>query len=232
MATHRIRHRVEHTRNKHSRAICRGDTIIIRLARNLTPNEQREHIQNLLRRMTQVLLQEKRKQLISPFNHLLADGSSQTVTLSNGHSYRFVLEPGPKTRVRKTSDGWKIVVAPAVRRRQLHRLLWSLIGKAEQPWMEAYVRRLNERTYNERVSSVRCAFASTQWGSCSPRGVIMINAALLFVPVPLLQYVVVHELAHRRIANHSSRYWDLVAAALPSYRRAYDELHCYRLPPL
>lgn len=228
----RFRHRIERTRNKHSRAICREDTIIIRLARNLSQAEEREHIQSLLRRMTQVLLQERRKQLISPFRHLLNGGSSQTVTLENGHSYTITLTPGTKTSVRRTREGWHVTVAPNVRRPQLHRLLWNLVAKAELPWLETLVRRLNERTYDETIRGVRCQFASTQWGSCSRHGVIMINAALLFVPRYLLDYVIIHEIAHRRIPNHSTRYWEWVAAALPEYRIAYDELHTYRLPSL
>ena len=82
MAKLPIRHRVEYTRNKHSRAVCRGNTIIIRLARNLSKAEEREHIQSLLRRMTHLVLQEREKSSVDPFRHLLSGGQTQTVTLA------------------------------------------------------------------------------------------------------------------------------------------------------
>lgn len=66
-----IRHRIERTRNKHSRAVYKNDTIVIRLARNLTAVEEREHIRSLLRRMTQQVLREREKTTIDPFRRYL-----------------------------------------------------------------------------------------------------------------------------------------------------------------
>jgi predicted metal-dependent hydrolase len=66
-----IRHRIERTRNKHSRAVYKNDTIIIRLARNLSAIEEQEHIQSLLRRMTQQVLREREKTIVDPFREYL-----------------------------------------------------------------------------------------------------------------------------------------------------------------
>jgi predicted metal-dependent hydrolase len=80
------------------------------------------------------------------------------------------------------------------------------------------------------VRQVRLQFATTQWGSCSPKGVIMLNTALLFMPPSLLRYVIVHELAHRVHQNHSDTYWREVERAMPSYMKPYKMLQNYRLP--
>jgi predicted metal-dependent hydrolase len=229
---HPFRHRVEHTRNKHSRAICRGDTIIIRLARNLTKIEEQEHISSLLRRMTHLLLEERQKIAIDPFRHLLSGGQTQTVRLATGKRLSFELYPATRTHIQKRTAGWRIGVGPRMRRAALHRLLWSLIARSERERIAALVHHINQETFRTRIADVRVAFATTQWGSCSPKGVIMLNAALLFLPPSLLHYVVVHELAHRRVPNHSETYWREVQWALPGYKRAYRTLQGYRLPSL
>ena len=60
----------------------------------------------------------------------------------------------------------------------------------------------------------------------------MLNTALLFLPPSVLRYVIVHELAHRIVPNHSRAFWREVERAMPTYERAYDALHDYRLPQL
>jgi predicted metal-dependent hydrolase len=60
----------------------------------------------------------------------------------------------------------------------------------------------------------------TRWGSCSARGTISLNWRLIQAPPGVVDYLIIHELMHRREMNHSARYWKLVAQAFPDYRRA------------
>lgn len=64
----------------------------------------------------------------------------------------------------------------------------------------------------------------TRWGSCSVRGTISLNCCLLFQRPEVLQYLLVHELAHVRHMNHSQRFWDLVARHCPECRTLDREL--------
>lgn len=59
----------------------------------------------------------------------------------------------------------------------------------------------------------------TRWGSCSVRGTISLNACLLFLPPPVVRYLLIHELAHTRHMNHSRRFWQCVASFCPQYQR-------------
>lgn len=69
---------------------------------------------------------------------------------------------------------------------------------------------LNPKTL--RISSAR-----TRWGSCSSRGTLSLTWRLVLAPLPIIDYVVVHELAHLREANHSRRFWQIVKGILPDY---------------
>ncbi len=58
----------------------------------------------------------------------------------------------------------------------------------------------------------------TRWGSCSQNGTLSFNWKLLKMPEPVIEYVVIHELAHLKEMNHSRKFWSLVAKFCPEYK--------------
>lgn len=58
-----------------------------------------------------------------------------------------------------------------------------------------------------------------RWGSCSSMGNLNFNCLLMLAPAEVLDYVIVHELAHRKEMNHSPAFWAQVEAVLPDYRQ-------------
>lgn len=64
----------------------------------------------------------------------------------------------------------------------------------------------------------------TRWGSCSAKGSLNFNWKLILAPAGVLDYVVVHELAHRKEMNHSARFWAEVEKIMPDYRKYRDWL--------
>ena len=61
--------------------------------------------------------------------------------------------------------------------------------------------------------------AKTRWGSCSQKGNINFNWKLMMAPEPVIDYVIVHELAHLKEMNHSKNFWKLVAEHCPQWRK-------------
>lgn len=67
----------------------------------------------------------------------------------------------------------------------------------------------------------------TRWGSCNSNGYLNFNYKLLFLPLRLAEYVVVHELCHLKEMNHSPDFWKLVAKIFPNYKELSKELKNY-----
>ena len=60
----------------------------------------------------------------------------------------------------------------------------------------------------------------TKWGSCSSKGNLNFNCVLMLSPEWVRDYIVVHELCHRKAMNHSAAFWAEVARVCPNYRQA------------
>ncbi len=230
MAPSKLRHQVERTRNKHSRAVIVDGTVVIRLAKNLSKREEERHIDELLKRMSVIVARESKKTIVHPFRRLLEGHSQETIHLANGRTLHITLRAASRTRVCADSEQWTVDVGPMLRTAPFHRLLWKTVSRQELARIETLVHNLNAQTLRVPVSAVRLGFASSQWGSCSSRGVIMLNTALLFVPERLLEYVIVHELAHRIEQGHDARFWSVVERACPDYQARMAELKRFRLP--
>ena len=73
-------------------------------------------------------------------------------------------------------------------------------------------------------SRLQIRLQRTRWGSCSVRGTISLNVCLAFQRPEVVEYLLVHELAHTRHMNHSARFWDCVAQHCPRWRSLDREL--------
>ena len=74
--------------------------------------------------------------------------------------------------------------------------------------------------------------AATRWGSASADGSIRLNWRLVHFALPIIDYVVAHELAHLREMNHSPRFWDVVRSVVPDYEHSRLALRDGQVPVL
>ncbi len=78
--------------------------------------------------------------------------------------------------------------------------------------------------YGFKFNRVSIKDQKTRWGSCSRKGNLNFNYRLALIPLNLADYIVVHELCHLKEFNHSQKFWDQVARALPNYKELRTEL--------
>lgn len=88
------------------------------------------------------------------------------------------------------------------------------------PWLQAVSHELGLDCRRVSVRGQR-----SRWGSCSSRGTISINRALLFLESALVRHLFVHELCHMRHMNHSPRFWRLVESHSPRCRELEQALN-------
>jgi len=84
------------------------------------------------------------------------------------------------------------------------------------------------------MTKVSVRLQKTRWGSCSTQGAISLNAKLLFLPVDVVNYVLIHELCHTVHHNHSADFWLLVQEHLPqakALRRTLFDDAWHFVPP-
>jgi predicted metal-dependent hydrolase len=100
-----------------------------------------------------------------------------------------------------------------------------------QGWLQLEAKRVfAERlpVYAEKLGVTYRLFAlssaATQWGSCTADGKIRLNWRLIHFALPLIDYVVAHELAHLREMNHSPRFWSTVQSIFPEFESAKNAL--------
>ena len=111
------------------------------------------------------------------------------------------------------------------------------IRDAVQSWLQRQARRLFEERcglwgprLGVRMKRLSLSSAATRWGSASADGSIRLNWRLVHFALPVIDYVVAHELAHLREMNHSPAFWDVVRSALPEFESARGALRTELLP--
>ena len=111
------------------------------------------------------------------------------------------------------------------------------IREAVQSWLQRQARRIFEERcalfgarLGVQVRRLSLSSAATRWGSASVDGSVRLNWRLVHFAMPVIDYVVTHELAHLREMNHSPAFWDVVRSVLPDYEHSRGALRTELLP--
>lgn len=140
-----------------------------------------------------------------------------------GKSHKLVVVWGAKTSVKRI--GQNIVVHlhqdEQLTDPKVNRMVRDVIISTLRIEAKSYLPNRLKYLANQldcRYEKVRFSHAGSRWGSCSSTGTISLNIALMKLPFKLIDYVVIHELCHTKQMNHSSKFWQLVEDADPSYK--------------
>jgi hypothetical protein len=116
--------------------------------------------------------------------------------------------------------GFYLVKSPRHQARQLFIQWYKTAGARKfRERVDWYAKRMGLRYKQVLVTDAR-----KRWGSCSVNGNLNFSWRLILAPLPVVDYVVVHELAHMEVKDHSGRFWSKVRAMIPNYQEYRDWL--------
>jgi predicted metal-dependent hydrolase len=152
---------------------------------------------------------------------VLAAGPISSKNYLEGETFLFLgkaypLNILPRQRSALTFDG------------ESFRLSKSALPKAQETFVRWYKGQatlyLFERVltlagkHGFHYQKIRISSARTRWGSCSSRGTLSFTYRLVMAPPEVVDYVVMHELVHTQIHNHSKKFWDRLEALMPDFK--------------
>jgi predicted metal-dependent hydrolase len=119
-----------------------------------------------------------------------------------------------------------------------HTAIPDQIRDAAQAWLMRQAKRI----FTERLDhyapllgvqwrKLSLSSAGTRWGTAHCDGAISLNWRLIHFRLPVIDYVVAHELSHLRVMDHSPRFWDTVRTVLPDYAELRGQLKDEAIPP-
>lgn len=125
-----------------------------------------------------------------------------------GKIYQIIKNETNETEVKISGDK---IYTPS--ENALQDFLYSEAAKIIKPRILHYVNIMGITPRKAKLSEAR-----TRWGSCSSKKNINLSWRLVFCPLPVIDYVVVHELSHLTYMNHSKEFWARVEEILPNYK--------------
>ncbi|MBP6185469.1 MAG: M48 family metallopeptidase [Saprospiraceae bacterium] len=203
-------------------AIGKGGAIM-RISRYFDATEQEAQIQRFRAWLIGQL--ERHPEKYSRFRLKMYHHGEVLQVNDRDYTLQFVREPGKTNVTGKLNPQNRIIVfyvpekatekqlGPAI-----ESLLSRLIGAHFLPEITKRVHELNAAHFRKKINNVSLKYNHTNWGSCSSKNNINLSTRLLFAPQKVLDYVIIHELAHLIEMNHSPRFWALVAQVMPDYK--------------
>jgi len=138
---------------------------------------------------------------------------------------RFMTKKRPKAYFECLEDGTNVLALEINEHTQFRDI--SQVGKetieklykkyAKEHFMQR-LQEINNEHYGFKYNNVRVKNQTTRYGSCSSKGNLNFNWKVIMAPQKVVDYLLIHELAHLKEMNHSQKFWSLVERACPDYK--------------
>jgi len=206
------------------RASIGKEHLIFRCPRRTTPQQDRNHWQWFMDWARRTAQRQEGRQMAHLRSRLYMDGQELVV---GKRSYRLQLQESDRKTIggKLLPSGTVDIRLPgnlpaSLKEQGIRKMLSRVIGHDFLPAIRQRVQALNQAYFQQPIKDVRLKYNHSNWGSCSNKGNINLSTRLLFAPDFVIDYVIIHELAHRIEFNHSPRFWQLVQNAMPEYEKA------------
>jgi predicted metal-dependent hydrolase len=140
-----------------------------------------------------------------------------------GRQYRLTVTEGPKNSVRYKGRFIEVVTKDKEKAGVLLKQWYREKAKAMFAELaEPLILRFEK--YSVKPTGIFIQAMPTRWGSCTPKGKIILNPELILAPKPCIEYVILHELCHLVYPNHSQKFIDLQTKEMPDWRKWKEKL--------
>ena len=207
-------HIIKTRRIKTSELIVDAGTITVRTPYNKDKTEIRRLV---LDKASWILRKQREHREIKP--ELKKPSFREDTTLPYfGKNYPMTINKSQATNNLEIVDGkFEVDIKSAKLSRNVLKKLYEdwLIEKA-QGIFEDKVKKCSKRV-GVRIKRISIKNLKNRWGSLTKKGVVNLNLNLVKAPEDIIDYVVLHELCHLKIKEHSHHYWDLLHKFMPNY---------------
>ncbi len=202
--------------NRNAWARLRGDSIVISVP-SRWPRHERERVASNLEKRAVRAIARGRWKCAQAGKLLFRDGQKLPVL---GRSMEISLRPSGRFGCRIIGDRVEVAVVPSHPRMEeiVSGLVRKKITTHIMPQLRARIDEINDSHFGASLRGISVRDNSSRWGSCSMDGSISLNFRLLLMPPEILDYVIVHELAHTRYRSHGPRFWALVEKVMPGHK--------------
>lgn len=152
-----------------------------------------------------------------------------------GKSHRLEVIACEVNRVSTSISGTQIKINHPEDLPQLHQNVQFAARRAAQKALKKEANtllkaRVTELAYkhNLKFNDLRFKYLRSRWGSCSQKADLTFNLGLLHLPWDLIDYVIIHELAHTKVLNHGANFWQEVTKHLPDYKQRRKSIKAFR----
>lgn len=216
-----IRIIVEYGRNN-VRASVTKNALIIRLPYGMPPKSQQAQVEKMRQWALDTLA--KTPDAFAAFRKIpMTEGPNRYQFTIRGETFAVVVRMHAKKRhyIRFTGEELLLDINPSDRDAHNGKLVGRLLAQhfTALHWSRVHerVHELNALHFQQAVGAVNLRNTVSQWGSCSANGNISLASRLILAPDPVLDAVIVHELAHFLVRDHSEAFWAEVYRAMPDY---------------
>lgn len=205
-------------------AYIHTDRIVIKIPRRLSRRDSEEAYMTLKERVIKMVSRwgDEKFQMISRQRHIAFYDKQELNLMGNRFRIDIREEERRRAMVRSSCDNIVISLPNGLRDEKKMSLVSYLARKAISrrmlPLVKERLLMLNGRHFGYKVGRMSIKDQATRWGSCSRNNNINLNFRLLFAPQEIMDYVIMHELAHIGEPNHSPEFWNLIATAVPDYK--------------
>lgn len=132
-------------------------------------------------------------------------------------------QPGKFTTIQLESDVVWVLISEDIPKGQWPEVIKkSLLYTYQKQAKKVFKEKLDHyaKIMGLQYNQMRIKQQRTKWGSCSRKGNINLNWKVLMAPTEVIDYLIVHELAHLKHMNHSKEYWRFVESFMPGYKKS------------